>query len=102
MIHNCNNVCWDTVIRGRDWSREPTQGIHIFELFPSFVSDGILICRGNNCTSNDSCGSHVRDSSGLTKQGFQRLVVRFNGKVSTDEVAMKLLHCEDDGQGFFL
>ena len=23
MIHNSNNVCWNTVIRGRDWSKRP-------------------------------------------------------------------------------
>ena len=39
---------------------------------------------------------------GLTKQGFQGLVVGFNGKVSAEKVMMKLLHREDDGQSFFL
>ena len=42
--------------------------------------------------------------AGLTKQGFQGLVIRFNStcKVSADEVAIKLLCRKDDGQSFLL
>ena len=34
MIHYSNDVCWDTVIRGRNWSREPTQSVCILSCFP--------------------------------------------------------------------
>ena len=44
----------------------------------------------------------MRNLVGLSKEGLEWLVVRFDNKVSTEEVAVKLLHCENDGHGLLL
>ena len=83
-------------------TQKSAEGICITQVLVRLVTNGVSVDRENECPSDYFGGSHVRNLVGLSEEGREWLVVRFNNEGSAKEVAVKLLYCEDNDQGLLL
>ena len=102
MIDCTENIGGYAIMRRGSGTRESAESICIAEVLSRLVANSVRVGRENECPSDYPRGGHVRNLVGLSKEGLEWLVVRFDNKVSTEEVAVKLLHCENDGHGLLL